>query len=71
MTINLERQVQTLLSDNSLNMFVMSFQTELVSESDKPSKVEYQIAKYLRSKLPAKKTTLLSHKVDYFIGQSI
>jgi len=37
-------------------------------ESEKPSKVEYEIAKYLRSKLPPKKTTLLSHKVDYFIA---
>ncbi|CAG2101637.1 unnamed protein product [Medioppia subpectinata] len=37
-------------------------------DSDKPSKVEYEIAKYLRSKLPPKKTTLLSHRVDYFIA---
>ncbi|XP_054165260.1 translocation protein SEC62-like [Oppia nitens] len=37
-------------------------------DSEKPSKVEYEIAKYMRSKLPPKKTTLLSHKVDYFIA---
>ncbi|EEC09952.1 translocation protein SEC62, putative [Ixodes scapularis] len=32
----------------------------------KPSKVEYDVARYLRDKLPVKKTTLLSHKVEYF-----
>lgn len=31
-------------------------------------KSEYEIAKYLRSKLPAKQTNFLGHKVDYFIG---
>ncbi|XP_023212021.1 translocation protein SEC62-like, partial [Centruroides sculpturatus] len=39
-----------------------------IQEESKPTKVEYAIAKYLRDKLPAKKTTLLSHKVEYFIG---
>lgn len=39
-----------------------------IQEESKPTKVEYAIAKYLRDKLPAKKTTLLSHKVEYFIA---
>ncbi|CAN7985045.1 unnamed protein product [Ixodes pacificus] len=34
--------------------------------AEKPSKVEYDVARYLRDKLPVKKTTLLSHKVEYF-----
>ncbi|RWS25702.1 translocation protein SEC62-like protein [Leptotrombidium deliense] len=38
------------------------------SEEIKPSKVEYEVAKYLKSKLPPKKTMLLGHKVDYFIA---
>ncbi|XP_065303897.1 translocation protein SEC62 [Dermacentor albipictus] len=33
---------------------------------EKPAKVEYDVARYLREKLPIKKTTLLSHKVEYF-----
>ncbi|KAH9529550.1 Translocation protein S62 [Dermatophagoides farinae] len=37
-------------------------------ELEKPEKVEYEIAKYLRSNLPPKQTTLLGHKVDYFIA---
>nr|XP_027198591.1 translocation protein SEC62-like [Dermatophagoides pteronyssinus] len=37
-------------------------------EFDKPEKVEYEIAKFLRSNLPPKQTTLLGHKVDYFIA---
>ncbi|RWS07479.1 hypothetical protein B4U79_02176 [Dinothrombium tinctorium] len=37
-------------------------------EDEKPSKIEYEVAKYLKSKLPVKKTTLLGHKVDYFIA---
>ncbi|XP_013771860.1 translocation protein SEC62-like [Limulus polyphemus] len=42
---------------------------QLLSPKDeKPSKVEYDIAKYLRQKLPVKKTSLLSHKVEYFIA---
>ena len=39
-------------------------------DENKIPKVEYEIAKYMRSKLPEKKTTLLGHKVDYFIGES-
>ncbi|KAH7960542.1 hypothetical protein HPB49_021059 [Dermacentor silvarum] len=35
---------------------------------EKPAKVEYDVARYLREKLPIKKTTLLSHKVEYFNG---
>ncbi len=31
-------------------------------------KLEYEVAKYLRSKLPQKQTSFLGHKVDYFIG---
>lgn len=34
--------------------------------TEKPAKVEYDVARYLRDKLPVKKTTLLSHKVEYF-----
>ncbi|KAM7312420.1 hypothetical protein ISCGN_009325 [Ixodes scapularis] len=34
--------------------------------AEKPSKLEYDVARYLRDKLPVKKTTLLSHKVEYF-----
>lgn len=37
-------------------------------DEDKPQKVECEVAKYLRSHLPQKQTTLHSHKVDYFIG---
>lgn len=33
-------------------------------------KLEYEVAKYLRSKLPQKQTSFLGHKVDYFIGTS-
>ncbi|CAN7937518.1 unnamed protein product [Ixodes hexagonus] len=36
------------------------------SLAEKPSKLEYDVARYLRDKLPVKKTTLLSHKVEYF-----
>uniref|UniRef100_A0A023GL27 Translocation protein SEC62 n=1 Tax=Amblyomma triste TaxID=251400 RepID=A0A023GL27_AMBTT len=36
------------------------------SLAEKPAKVEYDVARYLRDKLPVKKTTLLSHKVEYF-----
>lgn len=35
-------------------------------QEDKPSKVEYNVARYLRDKLPVKKTSLLEHKVEYF-----
>lgn len=34
----------------------------------KPTKEEYAIARYLKQKLPEKKTTLLGHKVEYFIA---
>ncbi|XP_013790986.1 translocation protein SEC62-like [Limulus polyphemus] len=37
-------------------------------KDEKPDKVEYAIAKYLRQELPVKKTSLLSHKVEYFIA---
>jgi translocation protein SEC62 len=37
-------------------------------DEDKPSKLEYDVAKYLRNNLPPKKTTLLGHKVEYFIS---
>lgn len=37
-------------------------------EDDISQKRELEIAKYLRSKVPTKKTTLLGHKVDYFIA---
>jgi len=33
-----------------------------------PTKEEYAIARYLKQKLPEKKTTLLGHKVEYFIA---
>lgn len=36
----------------------------------KPTKEEYAIARYLKQKLPEKKTTLLGHKVEYFIGNT-
>ncbi|KAF8786438.1 Translocation protein SEC62 like protein [Argiope bruennichi] len=35
---------------------------------EKPSKEEYAVARYLKQKLPEKKTTLLGHKVEYFIA---
>ncbi|KAI1285315.1 Translocation protein SEC62 [Halotydeus destructor] len=37
-------------------------------EEEKPSKLQYDVAKYLRRTLPEKKTTMLGHKVDYFIA---
>uniref|UniRef100_A0A131XIH3 Translocation protein SEC62 n=1 Tax=Hyalomma excavatum TaxID=257692 RepID=A0A131XIH3_9ACAR len=37
-----------------------------LAADEKPAKVEYDVARYLRDKLPVKKTTLLSHKVEYF-----
>jgi len=42
-------------------------QQEKVDE-DKPEQIEKDVAKYLRSKLPQKRTTLVGHKVDYFIS---
>ena len=42
------------------------------SESaETPDKFEYEIAKFLRSKLPPKQNTLMGHKVDYFIGNNL
>ncbi|KAG1673589.1 Translocation protein SEC62 [Nymphon striatum] len=42
---------------------------ELESQEDeKPSKEQYAVAKYLKNNLPVKKTTLLGHKVEYFIA---
>ncbi|XP_074598723.1 translocation protein 1 [Brevipalpus obovatus] len=38
------------------------------NDENKTQKLEFEIAKYLRSKLPPKRTTLLAHKVDYFIA---
>jgi len=38
------------------------------TEDDKPSKLEYEVVRYLRNKLPQKQTTLLGHKVSYFIS---
>lgn len=38
------------------------------NDENKGQKLEFEIAKYLRSKLQAKRTTLLAHKVDYFIA---
>ncbi|KAG8198513.1 hypothetical protein JTE90_017378 [Oedothorax gibbosus] len=35
---------------------------------EKPSKEEYAVARFLKQKLPEKKTTLLGHKVEYFIA---
>lgn len=43
-------------------------QTEIQHNENEPSKLEYDVAKYLRSKLPKKSTTLLRDKVDYFIA---
>lgn len=40
-------------------------------QEDKPTKQEYEVAKFLRAQLPPKKTTLLGHKVDYFIGKKV
>lgn len=48
-------------------MFTTFFQVEGDS-AEVIDKSEYDIAKYLRSKLPAKQTNFLGHKVDYFIG---
>jgi translocation protein SEC62 len=39
-----------------------------VAGDEKPSPIEYEVAKYLRAKLPEKKTTLVGVKVDYFIA---
>lgn len=44
------------------------FQIDPKDLDKKPTKEEYAIAKYLKQKLPEKKTTLLGHKVEYFIG---
>lgn len=45
-------------------------QSEPIVNSSETSKLEYDVAKYLRSKLPEKRTTLMGHKVNYFIGKS-
>ena len=46
-------------------------QAEAEAEEKQVPRIEYDVAKYLRARLPEKKTTLLGHKVDYFIGQWI
>lgn len=46
-----------------------SIQLEDQNDENKAQKLEFEIAKYLKSKLPPKRTTLLAHKVDYFIGK--
>ncbi|KFM75899.1 Translocation protein SEC62, partial [Stegodyphus mimosarum] len=43
-------------------------ETDLKDLDKKPSKEEYAVARYLKQKLPEKKTTLLGHKVEYFIA---
>ena len=40
-------------------------------DENKVPKIEYEVAKYLRNMLPEKKTTLMGHKVDYFIGETL
>jgi len=45
-----------------------SEQNAKLIQDDKPTPVEYEVAKYLRNKLPEKKTTLLGVWVDYFIA---
>lgn len=51
---------------------IVSLQAEVANNDvAKPEKVEYEIAKFLRSNLPLKQTTLLGHKVDYFIGMTV
>jgi len=42
--------------------------SEVAKNEDEASKLEYEVAKYLRNKLPKKSTTLLRDKVDYFIA---
>lgn len=42
---------------------------EIKPQDEKPSRMEYDVAKFLKGKLPEKRTTLLGHKVDYFIGK--
>jgi hypothetical protein len=48
---------------------VIHERADVVADEDKIPKIEYEVAKYLRNNLPEKKTTLLGHKVDYFIGE--
>lgn len=43
-------------------------EVEIRPQDEKPSKMEYDVAKFLKGKLPEKRTTLLGHKVDYFIA---
>ncbi|GFS29349.1 translocation protein SEC62 [Nephila pilipes] len=43
-------------------------ESDVKDVDDKPSKEEYEVARYLKQKLPEKKTTLLGHKVEYFIA---
>jgi translocation protein SEC62 len=35
-------------------------------DSEKPSKEEYKIAKWIRKNVPVKKTKFLNHNVEYF-----
>ncbi|XP_076057459.1 translocation protein 1 isoform X2 [Oratosquilla oratoria] len=37
-----------------------------VEKPEKPSKVQYAVAKYLRNNVPTKKTKFLNHQVNYF-----
>ncbi|GIY62442.1 translocation protein SEC62 [Caerostris darwini] len=43
-------------------------EVEVNNVDEKPSKEEYAVARYLKQKLPEKKTMLLGHKVEYFIA---
>lgn len=45
-----------------------SDETEVVEEI-KPSKEEYEVAKWLRNNVPTKKTKFLNHNVQYFTGK--
>lgn len=36
---------------------------------DKPSKEEFQVAKWIRKNVPIKRTKFLNHNVEYFTGE--
>lgn len=40
-----------------------------LQELSEPTKEEKAVAKYLRFNCPTKSTTMVCHRVDYFVGQ--
>ena len=42
----------------------------LLQEASEPTKEEKAVAKYVRFNCPTKSTSMIGHRVDYFVGQS-